>query len=156
MDFELLEKLRGRSAAIHVAWETLLRVEPVSSPLANPDTLTRLIPDTIAHVLTALCRTPKSAGDGKVPHAPICQCGCNPYLSYFIAGEQAFVEAAVLAQAELAPPKRSASDINHVIRVIRQLAENEIDDFCGVCTHRGTAHACRHPARAEATALSRK
>lgn len=145
MDSELLQKLRERSAAIHVSWEALLRVEPVSSPLANPDTLTRLIPDTIARVMATLSRTPKASTDGKVPHAAVCQCGCNPYLSYFVAGEQAFVEAAVLVQAQLPAEKRHASDIAYLMRVVRQMAENEIDNFCGVCTYRGTAVACRHP-----------
>ncbi len=145
MDSELLQQLKDRSAKIHVSWETLLRVEPVSSALANPDTLTRLIPDSIARIMTTLARPPRGV-DGKVPHATVCECGCNPFLAYFVAGEQAFVEAAVLLQTRLPAAKRHAADVTEIIRAIRHMAETEIDNFCGVCTHRGSATGCRHPA----------
>lgn len=149
MDADLLQRLRANSAAIHVNWETLLRMEPVSGPLANPDALHRIIPETVAKILFAL--TPPEAApitltEERSDRLPGCECGHNPYLAYYVAGERAFVEMAVLQQAKLAPPKRREADLAHVIHTIRALAREEIDVFCGICTHRGHARHCRHAA----------
>jgi hypothetical protein len=146
MDAIILEHLRARGPAIHVRWESLLRVEPVNTALANPDTLTRLIPDSVAKILTVLSkpsRQPLSLVTETANRIPACHCGHNPYLALYVAAEQAFVEAIVLLQAEQ-PALRSESDVAEVVRAVRKLGREEIDTFCGVCTRRGTAPHCRH------------
>ena len=141
----LLQQLRAQSATVHVRWETLLRMEPVSGPLANPDALVRLIPDSLARVfesldgareqgctLTELTRT----------RLPNCDCGYNPFVAYYIAGERAFTEAVVLLQAA-GSAGRSERELSIVINAVRCLARDEIDTFCGICTHRGVVPNCR-------------
>lgn len=144
---DVLQRLRDRSATIHVRWETLLRLEPVLTPLANPDALVRLIGDSLARIFTAVAqdrRPPISLREARSIGVPSCDCGNNPYGAYFIAGEQAFVEAIVLLQAELAPQERTEGDVAAIIRAVRELARGEIDTFCGLCVHRTKADRCRH------------
>jgi hypothetical protein len=150
VDAIILEQLRARGPAIHVRWESLLRVEPVTTPLANPDTLTRLIPDTVAKIFATLAKPTRqrfSLVAETMHRLPACECGNNPYLALYVAAEQAFVEALVLLQAEQ-PVHRSESDVAEVVRAVRKLARDEIDTFCGVCTRHGTALHCRHTAAA--------
>lgn len=138
MDAETIERLRARSPLIREHWETLLRIERVSGPLANPDALVHLIPDSIERVLAALSRAPARI------HRPLrsnqttaaCECGRNPYIAYFGAGEQALAEAVILIQADLAPEDRRHEDVAETIEVTRRLARAEIEAFCGVCTYR--------------------
>lgn len=149
----LLQRLRADGAAIHVRWETLLRMEPVSGPLALPDALVRLIPDSLARVFEQL--------DGEVAQTlllsdltedrlPPCDCGYNPFLAYYVAGERAFIEAVVLLQSD-EPANRNESDLAEVIRAVRRLAIDEIETFCGICAHRGLVPACPLGATAPAS-----
>lgn len=147
MDPDLLQRLRSNSAAIHVSWETLLRMEPISGPLANPDALARLIPTSVARVLLAFAHRgagPHSLEAARADRLPACDCGNNPYLAYFVAGERAFIEAAVLHQTALPPDKRKQSDLAEIVSAIREYGRSEIDTFCTVCTHHGAAVKCRH------------
>jgi hypothetical protein len=117
----------------------------MSGPLANPDTLVYLIPDSLDDILAILAKespAPQSSPRAKT-HLPACNCGNNPYLAYFLAGEQALVEAVVLLQAALRPEQRHKSDVSEIILTMRQLARSEIDTFCGVCSDRGAARNCR-------------
>lgn len=142
---DLLENLRANTAKIRDRWEALLRVERVNGPLANPDALVHLIPQTLGSVLSSLIRKPRAKASFEAAMSerlPICDCGCNPYLAYFTAGEQALVETVVLLQAEQPTNGHSETDVAQVICAIRSLARSEIDTFCGVCTHHGVS-GCR-------------
>ena len=146
MQPKLLSKLRARSAAIRSQWEALLRVEPVTGPLANPDVLAYLIPNSLEQIFAELAkpsREPLSLLATK-DYLPACDCRNNPYFAYFIAGKQALVEAVVLAQAGLPVDEHHPSDVAATMRVVRRLARSEIDAFCGACDHRGVAPRCRH------------
>lgn len=125
-------------------WDALLRLERVNSPLAHPDTLRHLIPESLREILGAL----EEASDPKLSllaeravRLPSCSCGNNPYLAYFLAGEQAVMEAVVWLQSELG--RASEADIAQAVRVIRTQARAEIDTFCSVCTCRTKADRCR-------------
>lgn len=76
---------------------------------------------------------------------PACDCGNNPYLVFYVAGEQALTEAVLRARSgpASAGPER-ATAVKQVIHVVRGLALQEIDGFCGICMHRGRAAKCRH------------
>jgi hypothetical protein len=143
---ERLRDLRARSEDICRRWETLLRVEPVSGPLANPDAMKHLIPATLDQVFGMLAkpaRSPVSIMAAKA-QVPKCECGHNPYLTYFIAAEQALVEAVILLESELPASERRQSDVAEMMYAVRRLARLEIDTFCGVCSHRCISPKCRH------------
>lgn len=147
---DVLEKLQARSPAIRERWETLLRGEPVSGPLANPDAMVHLIPETLERVFAALARKSRAPLSIRAARSvvPDCECGNNPYRAYFIAGEQALCEAAVLLQAEQPASDRRQSDLAEILYTVRRLARADIDAFCGICVHRGVAAHCRHAAAA--------
>ncbi len=145
MQEEVVHALRAKRAQIHAQWETLLRTERVTSPMANPDTLVYLIDSTLEdlfsglHQLSAKHRSPRSAAE--------CPCGRNPLLAYFHAGEQVMLEALILIQAStphLLAPQRDAA-MAALLSVIRTLAAREINAFCAVCQHRlGTTEVAAH------------
>ena len=145
---DLLQCLRARGAAIRHRWETLLRIEPVSSPLANPDALVHLIPASLDQIFQMLAvrrsHAVPSLATVRAYRLPPCDCGNNPYLAYFVAGEQALVETIVLLQSEMQLRQSKESDVAEIVRVVRQLTRDEIDAFCGICNHRGAASQCRH------------
>lgn len=142
----VVRDLRACSPAIRFHWEALLRLEPVNSPLANPDALAHLIPHSLEEIFLRLgkySRVPVSISAARA-QLPNCECGNNPYRAYFVAGEQAVTEAFVLLQSELPAESRRSTDMAELIFAIRRLARSNIDAFCGVCVNRGTAPHCRH------------
>jgi hypothetical protein len=142
----VVRDLRACLPAIRLHWEALLRLEPVDTPLANPDALAHLIPHSLEEIFLRLgkySRVPVSISVARA-QLPSCDCGNNPYRAYFIAGEQAVTEAFVLLQAELPAEDRRMSDMAEVIYAVRRLARSNIDAFCGVCVNRGIAPRCRH------------
>lgn len=141
---ELLEDLRAHSKTILVRWEALLRQQPAHGPLANPDALVYLLPETLEKLFTALAKKQKARvtfEEATAEALPGCECGNNPYLTYYIAGEQALVESVVLLQPKR--PNAAENAASDVVRVVRALAREEIDTFCGICTHHGTDPKCR-------------
>jgi hypothetical protein len=147
MRSETLKRLRARRDDIQRRWEILLRVEPVSGPLANPDALMHLIPETMAQTFASV-EAPSddapSIAAARAESLPGCHCGNNPYLAYFLAAEQALVEALIHVQAELPAADRTERDISQLIVSIRRQARTEIDAFCGLCLHRCQTGKCRH------------
>jgi hypothetical protein len=146
MQSPLLSALRAQHAGIRARWAALLHVEPVSTPLANPDALVHLIDWSLKEVfrgLTALASR-RRAGHITSDSRPHCPCGRNPLLAYFAAGEQAVQEALILAQAAspaLSPVERDTS-LRELNVVLRDIARREIESFCGVCQHRDEASQC--------------
>lgn len=133
----LIELLRRRSA-IRSRWDTLLRTEPVTSPLANPDSLVHLIDSTIDEIFSFLSSGTGLSPSSAVQPAPACICGRNPLLAYFAAGRQALREGLVLSQAALAPfdPVQRDRSLNELENVIDDVCHREIETFCGVCQFR--------------------
>jgi hypothetical protein len=136
----LLHALARRAPAIGARWADLLRAEPASSPLANPEALVHLIDWTLRAVLRRLhaprrrTRPPRPRPCGE----PACPCGRNPLRAHFAAGEQALQEALVLCQAEgphPAPAERDAA-LQELNRAFRQLADREMAAFCALCLRR--------------------
>lgn len=140
-----MQAVRRRRAAICKRWDVLLRLERVSSPLANPDTLVHMIPGALDQILARAAEPPHcemTMGQAVGLKFPICECGNNPYLAFYIAGEQAIVEAVVWAQSESAD-RAQESDVASVISAARMYAKDEIEAFCGICMHRGRNPGCR-------------
>ena len=127
----MLRALRDRRPQVCARWEALLRIEPLHTPLAHPDTLVFLFDQTLDEVLTAL---PKGAGK-PVRLRPRCECDCNPMRVYFPALEQALLEALVLAQSEL--PALSIEErvgaVTELCTKLRRIARREMAIFDEIC-----------------------
>jgi len=139
-------------------WEELLQVEPAATPLGCPEAMAQLVPDSLERVFKLLLKTPRrplSVSEARL-WLPTCDCGHNPYRTYFIAGEQAVTEGFVYVEASLPPSERRPSDMAEVIYAIRRLARAEIETFCGACVHRGKADQCRHRFAAGANGRARR
>ena len=156
MQETLVGALRSRAPHIRERWTALLHVEPVATPLANPDALVHLIDWTLNEIFQSMTnQSSRRRFNRRVATAPGRECcGRNPLLAYFSAGGQAMREALILVQADnpcLDPVERDASleELNLVLDVI---ARREIDAFCGVCQHR-TAHVAGAEAHAPACSL---
>ncbi|MDP2137357.1 MAG: hypothetical protein Q8J74_05840 [Candidatus Didemnitutus sp.] len=134
MQEEVVRALRDRRAQIRSRWEAFLRIEAVSTPLANPDTLVFGINQSLNELFTLLRQPLPPESE---PEAA-CTCGKNPLLAYYRAGEQAMLEALVLVQVgmpSLNPVVRDLAfaELKHVINTV---ARREISAIAGVCQHR--------------------
>ena len=101
MQAALQHRLQRQRAEIRRRWEILLRIERAPTPLALPDTLIHLFDHTFDEVLHGL--TVPQRGIEEVRPEPAC--ACNPMRMYFIAFEQALMEALVLSQAADPAPR---------------------------------------------------
>jgi hypothetical protein len=153
MEPGFIEQLRFRAYPICSQWETLLRLERPDSPLANPDALRYLIPETFNEVLEALERIGlEPERSDSVPAVPPCGCGKNPYRAYYQAAERALLEATVLIQAQSGRKPRYPGEIASVMCAVRTLAKRDIEGFCGICSYRGELDDCRFCCRDRALA----
>lgn len=134
MDRSLLRALHERRPQIRARWETLLRIERVETPLANPDTLVFLFDRTLDAVLAALpSRAPAP------PRARLrCRCDCNPMRVYYFALEQALMETLIEIQTER--PGLSArtriSSVTELCTTLRRIAQRELNVFDQICLQR--------------------
>jgi len=145
MSCPFIHRLRWRKHHIEEHWRTLLKIEPCSGPLSNPETLQFLIPEMCERVFTKgeeLSDRKISLEEAKL-QLPACSCGNNPYRAFFVAGEQAITDAAILLSANLIPQERDAHAIGRLMFAVRSIAADEIDTFCGACVHHGVAKGCR-------------
>lgn len=142
MQESLLNSLCAQRSAIHARWDILLRTERVTSPLAYPDALVHLIEWALDQVFQSLrdpaIRKKAEHAGGRAAARPECPCGRNPLLAFFLAGEQALLEALVLEQASHLPidPCERDTALNQLYYVIRAMARREVEAFCSVCQYR--------------------
>jgi hypothetical protein len=146
MNRDVIAALRDRADSIRQRWEALLRVEPVLSPLAHPDTLAFLIPASVEQMLAWLNNEPAQFShlnptlrSRRTP----CLCGDNPYVPYYKAGEQALLESLILVQAELQTLTTRDADLAEFHGVFRALADRDIEAFCEACNSRDQIRPCR-------------
>jgi len=145
MQETLARALHAQRGPIRLQWEALLRVERTTTPLAHPDSLVHLLDWAIDEIFSAL----QPDADGPpVPAPPVatalrseCACGRNPFLVFFIAGEQAMIEALVLAQTEIPALDAASRDsaVSELYAVLRRIRDQEIESFCALCQYRGSA-----------------
>lgn len=111
-----------------------MRVEKVNTPLANPDTLVYLFDRTLDDIFSAL-RHPRPIG---TVSPDVHGSAKNPLVNYFVAGEQAVLEALVLAQAEMPAldPKQRDADFAQLKEVVHAIAERDIGTLDQVCCNR--------------------
>jgi hypothetical protein len=135
MQDEVYSSLCARRPQLRRQWETLLRTERASSPLANPEALVFMMDWTLGQVFEALKATP-----GRLHAAqprPECTCGLNPLLVYFRTMEQVLNEGLVLTQVDIShgPAGCHETDLALLKRAIEQVAGREIGVFCALCQH---------------------
>lgn len=140
MQTEFLWALEAQRPAIRASWEHLLRIEKMSSPLANPDALVHLLDRTLDEIFQSLRAWSPRRHPVRVPE-PQCPCGRNPLLAYYAAGRQALREALVVVQAATSELKARERDetlacLNHIFG---QIARREVESFCAICQYRNAA-----------------
>jgi hypothetical protein len=157
MDERMLHALEAQRTEVYQRWEALLRVEPVKTPLGQPEALKHMIVFTLDTLFSYLQgphakkRTLRSVS-ASVADGTLCPCGRNPLLAYFVAGEQAVLETLVLAQASvLATAETRSIEVQELKQAMVHVALHEIETFCAVCQFRnqpqvalvssGNAHA---------------
>lgn len=144
MQTELLGRLRERRDRVRVQWEALLRAEPVTTPLGDPDALVHLIDWSLDEIFSALANPlPLPLSEEAASGPRVCSCGRNPLLAYFEAGKRALQEALVLAQAAAVPldPRERDSAMRELVQGVRLLARRETEGFCEMCQFRQAAQA---------------
>lgn len=131
-----LAELSHRRPAIKQAWERKLRLEPITSPLANPDTLVLLMDRTLEELIRSLatrCETATS-GANRAPRTG-CLCGLNPLLAYFRVA--ASVLPAQMCSSADHCPELSATEytacLQEMMAEIHVIAADEIRSFCAMC-----------------------
>lgn len=156
MEEILVRALRARRGAIRVRWEALLRLEPATTALAHPDMLVHSLTGALDEIFSALAppvHQAPAAHEVSPPSAaarlhPACACGRNPFLAFFLAGEQAMLEALVLVQADLPAIDPVARDtaVAELYVILRRLRNRELDAFCSLCQrgHNPSALEDRH------------
>jgi hypothetical protein len=147
----LLRTLQGLRPTILERWEVLLRAEPVTSPLANPDALVYLMDWTLDRFFQAL-RGPLSrrriTDRGSNKSSPddereLCACRMNPLLAYFATAEVALMQA-VLPTLQ---PRERESVLPAIRLALQAVAKREIDTFCAVCQRRHAPSSSTHSIR---------
>ena len=140
MHESFLRTLQSHRPTLRERWETLLRAERASSPLANPDSLIYLMDWTLDRLFEEL-RRPVLHRRGSSLNTPSrnrdCECGMNPLLAYFATAEQAMIETLFIADENsfgLSPLERTAG-LEELKRAFHEVAKHEIEAFCSVCQH---------------------
>ena len=140
MHDSVLRALQTHRTTLRHRWERLLRAAPVTSPLANPDSLIYLMDWTLDRLLDELRAPLTRKRTVSRTHTPaseraVCPCGLNPLLAYFSTAEQAIVETLFVADGDLnvlGPIEREAS-LGELKAVFSHVARREIESFCAVC-----------------------
>ncbi|MDX2187218.1 MAG: hypothetical protein SFV32_09820 [Opitutaceae bacterium] len=146
MEDSLWSELQNLRPTLRQRWETLLRAQPPSSPLANPDSLVFLMTWTFdqffAELRKAGTRRNARAKSG-LPRCPDrrtpCACGMNPLLAYFQTAELALIETVL----PLLAPQQQERVLLDIKNALGNVSKREIEAFCSVCKHR-EAHEAEH------------
>lgn len=136
MEESLWSELQNLRPTLRQRWEALLRAQPPSSPLANPDSLVFLMDWTFDQIFSELRKTSFRRGartpqglvrrpDRRVP----CACGMNPLLAYFQTAELALIETVL----PLLAPQQQEAVLREVKAALALVAKREIESFCALC-----------------------
>jgi hypothetical protein len=132
MQSRLAVLLHAQRTPLKADWRRRLRIEPVSSPLANPDTLVYLMDETLAQLESLVCDQPaqrwlKLRKTHLEPLRSLCPCGLNPLLAYFITGIEAL--DVVLSNDRYL----TGAEIFMLCQGWHFLAQSEIEALCEGC-----------------------
>jgi hypothetical protein len=151
MDNTLVQSLHGRLPHLRARWQELLRATPASSAMANPDLLDHLLDPTLEEVFRVLREPPAPAVEARARAfesiREACVCGRNPLLDFFTAGEQALIEALMVAQAGTPAPAFAARStaVAELYLAVRTISRQEVGAFCSLCQHRAGPPSAAKP-----------
>jgi hypothetical protein len=135
-----IEALSTNRRMIRGQWEAFLRLEQVDSPIADPEHLVYLIDWTFDEILGQLRIGKAKQAGGVRPFASSavragCHCGRNPLIKFFLAGEQALLEALVLLQSGEIPcePGDRSTAVTELYLAVHTVAAREVDTLCSMC-----------------------
>ncbi|WP_404420247.1 hypothetical protein [Nibricoccus sp. IMCC34717] len=155
MEESLWSELQNLRPTLRQRWEVLLRAQPPSSPLANPDSLVFLMDWTFDQFFTELrkvavrSQTRQRAGMARCPERRVpCACGMNPLLAYFQTAELALIETVL----PLLAPQQQEPVLQEIKAALGAVSKREIEAFCAVCRRRAAempaeSRACNGVAR---------
>jgi hypothetical protein len=112
--------------------------------MANPDSLIYLMEWTLNELFARLRNeaTDPVASEGRISRddrvAAICDCGGNPFLSYFGSVRKAVLTWAGSTHspiANLSGEERSRC-VDEILSALEVIAKREIESFCSVCQYR--------------------
>lgn len=130
MHEKTIRALQARRAQIRTRWEALLRIEKVTTPLANPDTLVFALNQSLDEIFAAL-RKPAAPLVLAAPTNADWPC---PWRAYYRAGEQALLESLILLQAKT--PALDPATRDHTFaqlkQVIGHLTQREVSAWRGL------------------------
>jgi hypothetical protein len=148
---ELVQALSTQRSQIVARWETYLRMQPVVSALARPETLMFGVDGVLDEVFARLRRpSAKRAARRWVDHF----CSRNPLRAFYAAGEQALLEMTVVAQTSFGHslPRARINALEEVRQAIRAVARRDLEGLSSLCrncavnrsgTGRCPAEGCR-------------
>jgi hypothetical protein len=129
---ELVHAFATLRPQIVARWETYLRMQPVVSALARPDTLMFGVDSVLDEVFARLRRPPAKR---PVHRWADNFCSRNPLRAFYASGEQALLEMMVVAQTSFGhslPLQRTAT-LEEVKQAIRTVARRDLEGLASLC-----------------------
>lgn len=150
MNERSLSALHAHGTTLRTKWETRLRAAPVTSPLANPDTLIHLMVWTLEQVFRELLPGTTHRKPSLAPRPP-CPCGLNPLIAYFETAKSSLHEALEVCSGG---GRINPADALEMEQALETVARREIATFCALCLHneqrnRHEPHASKNKAGTE-------
>jgi len=134
-----LRAIMTRRAVIKLRWRATLEQAPLYTPLASPALLAYMMDRTLDELILATTypKVPEnhsSRHDSLITSKSCSTCGLNPYIGYFLAGEDALVSA--VRTIEVSPALSENELLGSEIELLfafRVIAHREVNDFCEIC-----------------------
>ncbi len=148
---DLVQALLLQRPQIVTRWGTYLRMQPVVSALARPDTLMFGVDGVLDEVFARLKRPPTKRPVRRwADHF----CGRNPLRAFYSSGEQALLETLVIVQTSLGRtmPRERTVALEELRQTIRAVARRDLEGLASLCrtcvvnatgTGRCPAEGCR-------------
>jgi hypothetical protein len=138
----LMRALLTHRPTLRQRWESLLRAQRATSPLANPDALVYLMDWTLDCLFEDLRnapsrRRPPARAGAHSDEPPPCPCGLNPLLAYFDTARKALEDTFchdIPDTHRFTLLEREAA-LAELLLVLKGVAHREIESFCAVCMH---------------------
>lgn len=129
---ELVQALSAQRPQIVARWEAYLRIQPVVSALAHPDTLMFGVDGVLNEVFARLRRRPAKR---PVRRWVDSFCSRNPLRAFYASGEQALVETLVVVQTShgYSRPRERTTALEELRRAIRAVALPDLEGIASLC-----------------------